>query len=150
MTLPVMTSRQVRNSGLRAMGVRPREAYHTEVGPGDEVELLEVWPSDTPPFHRFCVTIFAVVDFPGLRHRVVLYERCDGSTGQAALQMDGPPYWGVIEFRIVRKVHKQRQPEEAMCVRCLRWYNQTSDEAKAKVNDRDLCRKCRKEEANGP
>lgn len=102
--LPVMTSRQVRNGQLRVMGVQPTASYHTSVGPGDEVAVQEV---RREPFRaeRFYARVIAVIDHGC--YKLVSYERIEGGkTGVARVFAAGPPDWGVIEFRVIRKVHR--------------------------------------------
>jgi len=100
----VMTSRQVRNGQLRTMGIEPSASYHRHVGPGDEVAISTV---KEQPFRaeRFLARVLTVLDHG--HYSLVRYERIDdGSRGTARVHADGPPDWGVIEFRVVRKVHR--------------------------------------------
>ena len=102
--MPVMVSRQVRNGQLRAIGVAPSASYHSRVGPGDEVIVQDV---QEEPFRaeRFEARVTGVVEHG--HYRLVSYERMDGGgPGVARVFADGPPDWGVIEFRIIKRVHR--------------------------------------------
>lgn len=105
--LPVMTSRQVRNGLLRQMDVFPAESYHTSVGKGDELRLVEV---EREPFQVRTrrVTVQRVVDHG--HYRIVHYLEGTGETGQATVYTAGPPDWGLVECKVVKKVAQQMQP----------------------------------------
>jgi hypothetical protein len=86
------------------MGIPADASYHRHVGPGDEVAVSQV---QEQPFRaeRFLARVTSVAEHG--HYTVVRYDRCEGDgTGVARLFDSGPPDWGVIEFRVVRKVHR--------------------------------------------
>lgn len=127
--IAVMTRRQVDNGQLRAMGIRPELTYHWHVVAGDRVRVQIV---EQEPFAA--EMFFAVVE--SVEHEnqysVVYYIRDDGECGSACLYHDGPPDWGVVEFRVVAAVPRQpvvgddpyswgalrRLPEPKRCPTC--------------------------------
>jgi hypothetical protein len=101
---PVMVSRQVRNRQCRDMGI-PAPGYHYSAAEkGDEVQIQNVEPR---PFRheRFLARICAVIDHG--HYAVVEYERVDtGEHGTVRVFRSGPPDWGTIEFRLIRRVRE--------------------------------------------
>ncbi len=112
MDTPTKTSRQIRNRALRDMGILSRESYHTEqLGPGDEVQCCQVTAAPQCPEQRYHAVILKVQDhgwylIVHVRHD----EPGDRDAEKITLMRDGPPDWGVIEFRITRKVHCPIRP----------------------------------------
>lgn len=101
---PVATTRQIRNRQLREMGITPSASYHTRgLGPGDEVLAEEVQPD---PFAkvRFHAVVRQVWDHG---HYVLVEVAQDGQPHPKVvlLHREGPPDWGVVEFRVTKKVY---------------------------------------------
>ncbi len=107
------TSRQIRNEQLWDMGITPRESYQTgKLGPGDEVECFEVAADPLAPEEkRYRAVILEVKDHGWyikvhLRHD----EPDDKATEDVTLMRDGPPQYGIVEFRVTKKVYKRPEP----------------------------------------
>jgi len=98
------TSRQIRNRQLRDMGIRPAESYHTRVGPLDHVAVLEVTPDAEP--RRFVARVTNVRDHGW--YLLLDYEPLESDDelqpGTIRLYRAGPPDWGVVELKVVKKV----------------------------------------------
>ncbi len=106
--IAVMTRRQVDNGQLRAMGIRPELTYHWHVVPGDRVRVQVV---EQEPFavERFVAVVESVEHCN--QYTLVHYVRDDGECGSVWLHHDGPPDWGVIEFKVVARAAQGRGGE---------------------------------------
>lgn len=104
---PVITRRQIDNAQLRAMGIKPTEAYHYGCGPGDRISATVAEPS---PFRARTIagTIEAVDDHGHYRNVIVKIDR--RRTETFVLHEDGPQDWGVVEWRVIDRKWQQPQP----------------------------------------
>lgn len=100
----MLTLRQIRNRGLREMGVVP-ERYQFGVGRYDVVELVRSEPDGEP--ERLEGWVEDVEDHGWYRVLTLTTER---GADRVTVWRDGPPDWGVVELVIVKKLAAQLQP----------------------------------------
>lgn len=107
--IAVMTRRQVNNGQFRAMGIKPELTYHWHVVVGDRVRVQVV---EQEPFEveQFLAVVESVEHCN--QYTLVHYVREDGECGSAWLWHDGPPDWGVVEFKVVAAVPRRPVVED--------------------------------------
>jgi len=107
--IAALSRRQIANGQLRTMGIRPSFSYHWHVLPGDRVRVQVVQQEPA-------VVAMFLAHVEGVEHHghysLVSYVREDtGEHCSGWLHHDGPPDWGIVEFRVVEPVPRL-QPEE--------------------------------------
>ena len=103
------TIRQIDNSMLRGIGITPTASYASRLMTGDDIKFLVV-EDDESPIIAAAGTVEAIEEHGWYSDATVL---CfDGSRQTLRIYRDGPPEWGTVECRVLRRINEPLQPSK--------------------------------------